>query len=462
MAKRKTNRNDEGAAKATVLESEVRLLVPSARTAPHVAVGIASAALVIAIVAAAFAVDPHADAAFDAPKWLAVKLCAVVTAVALLWSKSEQSRLTWTRWQLGVVLMIVIAALWGALSAALSSHGQSTWNALIGASVCCIYILLGASRLLRGQAGCRLFGCVMMVGTATAALSIAQAAGMSLPIVAAQIGGRYPTGALLGNEGYVALFSALITVASIAIMFAAPVSAKTRWWLMGVSLVAIAAIIINRQATAAIATALGVAVVVALRFSYRWLVGAMMAVLIATVLTAAVPVLRAHSWASIPGASVETFQRLTTYRLGGWVAAEEMIRASPWMGSGPGSYAAESTSRRLDAEMRWQQRFLQPAGASFVYAHQEWLQLAAEYGVPAMLMILIAFVVVILRLVTKVPQAAGDDAERIMLAGVLVTGLVISVAWFPMQIPITAVVLLMAIGRSWRLIAVDDPQCGAR
>ena len=55
-------------------------------------------------------------------------------------------------------------------------------------------------------------------------------------------------------------------------------------------------------------------------------------------------------------------------------------------------------------------------------------------------------------------RAAALEAR--ILLGVLVAGMVAALAWFPLQIPFVAVVLLLACGRAWRLL-LDDAEAGA-
>ena len=50
-------------------------------------------------------------------------------------------------------------------------------------------------------------------------------------------------------------------------------------------------------------------------------------------------------------------------------------------------------------------------------------------------------------------RRAATDAEAAALLGLLAAGAVAALAWFPLQIPFTAMLLLLAAGRGWRLIA---------
>jgi len=436
----------------------------AAADAPSAAARIATAGVAIAIVAAGVAVDPWATQPFDAPKWLLVQLAALLTAAALLFTTAAPGPASrwlhrWLPWQRVVVLSLLLLVLLAVIATLNSVHQPLSWRVLLTMATVALFLPIGASAVLAGASGRRLLALTFVCGGATALLSLLQAMGLPLPIVSSHLGGRYPTGALLGNEGYVALLSTLIALAAVAILAAGAVTGRIRIWLVVLVVAAIVAIAVNRQATAAIALAFGLAVLAAARWRQQRIALALCAGLLVLVLSAMLPALRVATWGALPGFDGERWQQLTTYRLGGWVAAEEMVRTSPWIGHGPGSFAEESTRGRLDAEPRWRQRFLQPTGATFVFAHQDGLQLAAELGLPALLCAALGFAIVYLRLLRA--ACAQSSAERLLLLAVLTAGGVMSLAWFPLQIPLTAVLLLLAAGRAWR-VAGEAEAGGAR
>jgi O-antigen ligase len=140
----------------------------------------------------------------------------------------------------------------------------------------------------------------------------------------------------------------------------------------------------------------------------------------------------------------------SSQRLGAWAAADGMWQASPWHGHGPGSYARDGQPYRLAAEQRLQRRLLPPVTATgFAEAHNDYLQLAAEAGLPALLVALLGLGMLLDRLFLR----ASDDPEARALAGMLVAGAVAALAWFPLQVPLLALMLLLGLGRAWRLIA---------
>jgi len=417
---------------------------------------VARYATIVAILASSFVLDPFADASFDAPKWLLVKLAAITAIVSLLLAPPSPPKAAWApaaRWSFGLLVGAVGCAV---LATLFSIHGEASWRALFAMIVCGLYLVIGASRVLHRAAGQRIFVLFIITSVCTALVSLMQAAGIPLPLNVQHVGGRFPNGALLGNEGFVALLCALLGASGLGLLFGQGTTKRTRTIAIAITSVAVVTIIVNRQVTSAVALGIAATTVIALRFGRRWLVVALATTILLLGACAAIPVLRAHTWAALPGASVDAYQRLTTYRLGGWIAADEIVRANPWLGRGPGSFARESTARRLDAEIRVGARFVQPTGGTFVYAHMDLLQLAAECGAPAAILVALALGITFRNV--AIFAHAAHRAETLVLLGVVTAGSVSSLAWFPLQIPVTAVALLLACGRLWRICADTDPE----
>lgn len=405
----------------------------------------------IAVLGSAWLVDPYAEASFDAPKRTVV---LVGVALAVLGLAGDSGRPDWRRWSLTARLIAASLGLvvaWLAVAALASPHAELAWTSLRRSLLFLLLIPIGASRAFDGSGARALFLFVALACASNALISLLQFAGLPLPFDVAQVGGRFKTGALLGNEGYVALACALLGAAGIAIALGGA-ARRTRGLGVALALVAIAAIAANRQATSALALLGGALVAVAVRFNARRIAALVLALFALVALSAAVPGLRAATWAHAP-LGVEDYQHLTTYRLGAWAAALDMASSQPLHGYGPGSYAAEQQVHRFAAEIDLHARFVHPLGANFAYAHSDYLQLAAEAGWPALLFALAALAATLLGLL-RLPHDASDSEPNV-LAAVLATGAIAALAWFPMQIPLTAALLLLVAGRAWRLIAAE-------
>lgn len=420
------------------------------------------ASLIAALLGTAWLVDPFAQAGFDAPKRLIALIAAAVAAGALLWhADSGALRNLFSRRDTPaqaprLVLLAALVALAGLLLATLMAQqpaaSPSTLRVLL---LFALFLPFGASRALDGDGGRRVLTAALLAAAVNAVISLLQWAGLELPFAASQAGGRYPTGALLGNEAYVALSCALMAAAGFALGLSAS-TARRRWAGWALFALGLAVMLANRQRTSLIAVFAAMTVLVSLRWRVlHWvpLAGAALALLLSV--CAAAPALRTQTWARLPVA-VDTWQQLTTYRLGAWATAVEMIATKPWTGYGPGSYANQSQVQRFAAEIELQRRLPPPQPATtFVQAHQEYLQVAAEAGLPVLAAVLAALGWLfsgLLRLARDNTAARARLEAQIML-GVVVAGAVAALAWFPLQIPFTAIVLLLACGRAWRLLA---------
>lgn len=406
--------------------------------------------LAFALLGAAWAVDPWASAAFDAPKRAAVLFGTGIAFLAFVWNLPRPA---WRRWSSAarvIVVLALLAACGIALSACLAPPANTTGDALRTLLLYALLLPLGASTAVAASRRWLLAVAALGIGS-NAVLSLLQAGGLGrLPI--AQLGGRFASGALLGNEGYVALACALLGAAACAVLLngATP---RVRALAASVGALAVAVIAINQQLTAASALATAVAVMLAIRWRLRWLVPVGAAALCMAVLCAALPPLRAATWGA--AADVATYQRLSTSRIAAWAAADGMVRDRPLLGIGPGGYAARAQTYRLDAELRLHERLAPPVtAAGFVFAHNDYLQLAAETGLPVMVACCAALALLLARLFAR--ATAPGAVEPLLLLGVLTAGAIAALAWFPLQIPLTAALLLLACGRAWRLVAEGD------
>ena len=169
------------------------------------------------------------------------------------------------------------------------------------------------------------------------------------------------------------------------------------------------------------------------------------------------PPLRLRAGSVLSSARAGDWDRLVTYRGGPWTAALEMFRERPLTGFGPGMFGAEFVPHRLAAEMRYGRRFANPlVTSSYGEAHSEYLQAFADAGFPGALAALAAAALLI-RSAARRARAApeADRAEAIVILALLATGAAAALTWFPLQRPISAVPLLLVVGRAWRLSSLE-------
>ena len=423
--------------------------------APDRAASVAAGALAFAVLAAALIVDPSAEDAFEAPKRAAVLLGIAVAAIAT-WLVPRAEPRESPRWSrpaqiaAGAFLLAVLAA---AVSAVVSPRREVALAVLVTGLAWALLPCLGASRALAGGRGRWLVGAVLLGAAVNSGASLAQAAG-AFPIFPIEATGSRgeSTGALLGNGALVAQLAALAAPAALVLLLAA--RGSRRAGAAGLLALLLLAVLVNRNLTAVSVLAAGTLMVLLGRArspgGWRLPVAAGLA-LGAAVLSA--PGLRQRALDAVSQVRAGDLDALLTYRLGPWAAALEMVGERPLAGFGPGTFAAEFVPHRLGAELRWRTRFLNPtASSSYGEAHNEYLQAAAELGLPASVALAVAAVALGAGLF-RASRASPGSPEPALLLAALAAAAVAALTWFPLQRSATAAPLLLALGRGFRLAA---------
>ena len=433
----------------------------SARRRPNRGIVVATGALLLAIVASALLVDPRAEDAFDAPKRFAVLLLTAIAAAAVRASDSRRDRPDpLPRGSAASLARALFAAalLGAALSAFVSPRRAASLDALRSLAVFVLLVPIGASRVLARSGRLLLAGFVSVLAL-DAVVSLLQSFRLYTPFPLETAGGRLPTGAFVGNVGYLAIALALAAVAALGVA-ASETRPGVRFACGAAILLAVADLVVNQNFTSLTALAAGAVALSAARFGRRALVplAAVAAVLVLGFLMFRPARLRAAEAAA--AARAGDWDRVVSYRFGPWSAALEMARERPLLGFGPGTFAAEFVPHRLAAEIRARRRLLNPlVTSSYGEAHSEPLQALAEGGIAGAAAIL-AFLLLLAALWRAARAGEPHDAEAAILFGLLVAGAVASLTWFPFQRPVSALPLLLAAGRGWRL-AADAARSGA-
>lgn len=413
------------------------------------------AALVAVLLGSALLVDPGAHASFEAPKRFVVLVGTALAAFAAfaLPLKRRGVRLSWR--ELPVPSRVALGAFalalgWAGISAVLSPRRAASVDSFRVVLLFAMLLPLGASRIA-GRRKAILVGAFLGAAGVNAAISVLQSRGIQ-PFRLQTFGTRNEVGALAGNVGYLALVVAFAAVLSLG--FALATKRPIPRALAGVFLLLLlSALVVSRNLTAVLAVATGGTVLAAALYGRRALlpIAGILAALLLTVFL--YPPLATRAGEALRLARQGEWDRLTTYRVGAWAAAAEMARERPLLGWGPGTYAAEFVPHRLEAEIRAQKRFVNPlVTSSYSEAHSDYLQGFAEAGIPGGLAVIVAAGTLVFALVRRrrsVP--AGLGLETALLLAVLAAGAAGAATWFPLQRPITAVPLLLAAGRSWRL-----------
>lgn len=414
----------------------------------------AAAALGAALLAAFFAVDPVSAAAFDAPKRLALVLGVAGAAAALALSPGRPWGARGWRdlpppARAGAVLFGITLA-WAGLAAVTSPRPALALAGLRWLLTLAALPVLGASTALEDGRGRRLAAVYVGAAAVSAALAVAQASGIWQPLAVESVAGRSAAFALVGNEGLLALALALASVAATARLLA-PGPRAPRRRALAVLAVLLVGLAVTANLTGILAVVTGLAALLTIRAPRR-AVAAVVAAGLVLALTATLPPMRERLARLRADLGHGDWYAVSSDRLAPWAAAVAMVRERPLTGFGPGTFSAEYVPHLVAAERRLHRRLVHVKRTShYAHAHSEPLQAAAQLGLPGALAALAAALALVLtgRRALAPGSAARDDA--VAAAALLAAAIPAMLLWFPLSAPVTALPLLLAAGRLWRL-----------
>jgi O-antigen ligase len=343
----------------------------------------------------------------------------------------------------------------GALLAALVSPRRTvSLEAMRSLTLLALLLPLGASRVI-ARGGRWLAATFLGACAVNAVVAILQSRGTFRPFALEIVGWRQDTGAYAGNVGYLAIALALASVLTLGLFFSTRRPVGRTLAAAALALFA-GALLVNQNVTALTSLLVGAGALLALVFRKRAALPMTVAIFAAVLAVTAYAPLRHRAGEIAHAAHLGNWDFIVSFRGGPWAAALEMTRERPLTGFGPGTFGAEYLPHRLAAEIRAHRRFVTPLlTSSYAETHCDYLQVFSDAGVPVGLLVIGAAAC----LVAAVARSAWRDGnpEAVVLLGVLVTGAAAALTWFPLQRPITAVPLLLAAGRAWRISGTPEP-----
>ena len=436
------------------------------KAAPDIGGAIAAAALALAIVCAGLAVDSGADAAFDAPKRLTALVAVGIAALAAFGFSRWTNPLSTTppgrlRLHSAALLLLVFCCAAAVVSALSSPRRVGALDATRALLLTALLLPLGASRVLEKH-GKLLLLVFLVVAAVNTGVSVLQARNIYRPFALITPGSREATGAFVGNPGSFAVALAMAAVSCLGVLLWSSRTGLRAAAALG-ALVFVGGLLVNRNLTSWTALVAGTLILLVCRYGRRAAPGIAALLLLVGVGVLAYRPLRQRAAETVSALRDRDWDRLFTYRLGAWSAAVEMARERPWAGFGPGTFGAEFAPHRLRAEIALRAKLVNPlVTSSYGEAHCDYLQPFAEEGVPAGAAVLATVVLLFWGLVraTRRRDPMAARAETVFLLAFLGAGAVAALTWFPLQRPISAVPLLLAAGRAWK-ISVPYARAGA-
>lgn len=451
---------------------------------------LAARLVAVLLLAVAVLVVPPVGDAFRAPKLLLGEWLALTSLLPLAWelrrgvpalessgSESSGSVVGWLLRQPAVQVALPLLAA-AALSTVLSPHPRAALPALADLAIAAAALVGWSAGLGRGRLR-GLLAWLLVPGALLAVVAVLQFHGLFRPFLFA--GGaetsRLGVTSLAGNPGDLGAFLALVAIVAQAELLGRwreeGGASGRRWvWPGAVLALALWGGLASQTLTALAALTAGSLVFWALAVrglpvSRRRLlaVAAGGAAALALVVLLVAPVRE-----RVAGLG-ESYARgglnaVLTGRLDGWRVAGEMARERPWTGVGHGAFEAAFGEAKLALVEEGTPFYRGQGRVTFANAHNEVLEVAAEWGLVGLLALVWALGVVARRLWRwSRRQPAGNPAPALAWGGVVCLA-VLSWAHFPFRLALVAYPALVLL--AWILVPAaaageaDDEGSGDR
>jgi len=386
-------------------------------------------------------------------EWLALASVLVLAAGAA-WRGGRRWSVPGVR-ELPAVRLVLPLLAAAVVSWALTVHRAHAATAMADLAIACV-ALVAWSGGLEGWRLRRALTVLAVPAALLAAVGILQFHGV-YRLFSFQAGleaSRYGVTSLAGNAGQLGAFLAFACV----VMQALLPRSRAGWpriLLLAAIALGLYGVVVSETLTALAGVLLGSAVVWAnLLPRRRFALAVALAVAVAAMAVVAVAPLRDRVTSKAQELAAGRINAVLTGRLDGWRAALWMVGEHPVAGVGPGAYVSEFGTAKLallDRGVPFYPSHVQPV---FANAHNELLEVAAEWGVLGVAALLWALWVVVAAV-----RRIGRGADAALARGGLAVLVVLSLTHFPFRLALTGYPALLWLAwtlRRSREGAADD------
>lgn len=395
-------------------------------------------------------VQPLSFDAFRYPKALFVRVAALVLltiyAVAAIWAppSGEWLRTEWSRKKNRFFWTIAFILSWTALSAALSSQPAISWWG-VADTFFGFTLFLAAYHFTSRTGDARLVYLVFIPGLINVGVLVFQLADIWHPFISRQELAALRSSeaalviraGLMGNRDDLGMFFLIPLIVSLALFW--NVRLRVRLAAVALAIVFLCGIILTTTLTAILATTFLIIWFAYFRTDFgkgspRFRISILL-LLVGSVLLV-------YSWEPV-GGRIRSYgaylqdadwERVTGGRLRSFSAAAIMIKEHPFVGVGPSRYPVEyvPVARRLRVEMS--DLLTRDDGRVWDMVHNDYLEIAAESGVPTLLASIVFFTQLMLRSLNSTRQSGTALKPGFLCAGLVLTMSVSALTLFPLQI----------------------------